>query len=331
LLLTFSSSAAFRLSVKTRSFVFFSDGEVDSWIEDLQKCIQGPKGETAAAPNGDSRKSMSLSGFSSSSTKSPARGAQPDFNFFTDGEFQETKVTFDSGVKLGAIRSDRGSGDNAAVPVLAPPPGRTNSVSSMSRSASSLPSSPQPATTTPSHNPVTMTAPAAQNGSGNVQSLEEFLGLAPSKPSTTTSTTTSTSSGNLFGAPAQPAKPAYDPFGGFTLNPPTTAAQPNWGGFPPATQPTQPLQPTYTNGNASTAQPFNPFAVPASNTFGAPVTTSYTAQPNYGASAFAPQPNYGGSAFTAPAQPQQQADPFAALWSSPAPAQPKANKSVDFF
>jgi hypothetical protein len=320
---------AFRLSVKTRSFVFFSDSDVQGWISDVERSVRGTDEEKK-----DSRKSMGSANFGTGLSKGlgegsskPSKGGNQNFTSFTDGDFVETKVNFDSGMKLGGIRSGSGI-DGAAIPVLAPPPARRNSTTgALSASPISSPTAAYATTTT-----------APPPAAAGVPSLVDFLGLsiaptttnppAVAKPAPAVAPAPTSNLMDLWATPAPTtaAAPQFppSPFGAPAVAPATVPASHPFGTAPSQTaslglQAAYSGQPSQTNANA-----FNPFATPApaaSYPFGAP--SAYPA--TYGtAPAYTAQPGPFGAA---PAN----NDPFA-MFAVPSASQPaKGSKPVDFF
>lgn len=295
-----------------RSFVFFTTDDVESWIDDVKRAVKGaneieeePKSTSSFGSGFSSslhqKPAASSTSYSTTTTKS--KHSQRDFASFTDGDFVDTKVTFDSGVKLGGIRKDNGGFDDAsALPMLAPPPARTGGNAPVQNFAP---------------------APAAQQSTGNsVPSLEDFLGLstttsaAPAAPANGTMAPSPFAGGNFATAPSAPAanNANYNPFGG-----------------PAPAQPAANTSAAYMSafyGSQPQAQN-NPFApAPQSYNFGAaptvqqPVTASNTGY-------------YGGFSAQPMQTAQPAADPFASFGAPPTaqPAQTSAqsNKPVDFF
>lgn len=360
-----STIAGFRLQISTggdgwdsgvpkvRSFVFYSDNSVDTWVEDVERCVvanrhghgHGSHGHSASA----SSVSHSSSGptFSASKTpspgpRSPANGAQQgtqhqNFSMFTDADFVETKVNFDSGVKLGGIRSDRGDlFDTTPLPTLAPPP----------RSSSSFLSAPSAAPPATSANanaaafaPPVLAAPPqpAKNpapvapANPNIASLEDFLGLTASKPTQPTSTPATAPTYDFFATPASQSTstaPAQH------LAPANNMAMfAPFGTTPAANHP----QPT------AAVAPFNPFAMPTQPAAPTSLSAAYSTSGAYGGNMG--QMGHGGAHYgqTAPfgVQPQQNAFNSTAnsnsgmsyMFGAPSnntAAQPK-NNQVDFF
>lgn len=311
---------------------------MDSWVEDITRCIKmGREGNESGNGLEEPRRPAGTQ-IGTSVMRNPTRGSDQDFSFFTDGDYVETKVNFDSGVKLGAIRSDRGSGDDTPIPVLAPPPRRSSSVSNVPNTFQqptsshqvtvvSQPTQPaQPANAfggfgaPTSTAPATTARPASTSGSGT--SLADFLGLTPTIQPTTTQPV------NPYASPAhQPAPTQTTSFDFFAPNS-------GFGSVAP-----KPVKPAATNPYQT---PSNPYSAPSGTGYGAPLTTNpqstpfgmsnqsygYQAQPasttssnpfgSFSSTTSTQNSSYG--AFGVPqAQPATQ-DPFAALWAAP-PAQ----------
>lgn len=251
------------------------------------------------------------SGFSSSlhqapsshgtSYSTPKKTAQRDFASFTDGDFVETKVTFDSGVKLGGIRKDNGF-ETSPLPTLAPPPARASSGGLAPAYAAPAPSS-------------------QTSSSASVPSLEDFLGLsiAPSAAPSATPAAAPAMAPSPFAAAPSANNGAYNPFGAQAPSQPAQPANNTSAAYMNAFYTTQPQQQTTPNPFAPAPQAYN-FGVPPA------AQQPQMAQQNGYYGGFSAQPVHNA---------QPAADPFASfgapLAAQPVQASAPANKQPDFF
>ena len=355
-----------------RSFVFFTTDDVESWITDVERAVKGSNEADIDAPS--SKSAYSASGFSTSlhqapsstyaasnttstsysttttSSRSSKPSSQRDFASYTDGDFEDTKVKFDSGMKLGGIRGNNNGGfDDSTVPTLAPPPVRTN-VNGGGNAPLLAPPGGSSGASMVQH---------TANSSSAVPSLEDFLGLsiapAPQQgaSSASISQTAPQANNSTFGgfhsaaappqtatAPTQSNAAVYNPFGGPAPSSTSTApaatnnassAYMNAFYASQAQQQQQQMMQQMAQQSSQSSNPFMPattsnatVAAPQSYNFGAP------AQPNM-------QPNYyGGFGTMQPTSaPSAQQDPFASF-GSPQPASAQSStqqqsKPVDFF